>query len=168
LPVITGIGHSTNFTVSEMVAHYAAITPTDTANFLLEKQISFAEQLDYFQNSIVRMAGQKLIAERRNIQQLSQLIKNSRDKLVLSHRRQLDYFVQQITHASQQFIRQHTHSVELAKEKIRLLNPKTILKRGFSITSKNGIIVKSSKTLKQGDVLKTVFANGEIESVVNQ
>ncbi len=166
LPVITGIGHSTNFTVSEMVAHHAAITPTDTGNFLLEKQLFFVNQLEYFQDSIAGFAGQKLIAERQNIQQLSQHIKNSTDKLVLSHRRQLKDFAQQMAYLSQQFIRQHTHSIQLTKEKIRLLNPQNILMRGFSITMKNGKIVKSSKSLKQGDILKTVFANGETTSIV--
>ncbi|MCL2413525.1 MAG: hypothetical protein FWC98_05255, partial [Bacteroidales bacterium] len=123
LPVITGIGHSTNVTVSEMVAFYAAITPTDTANFLLEKQLFFANQLVYFRNNIAGFSGQALTLARQNIQ--------------------------------------------LTKEKIRLLDPKNILKRGFSLTTKNGKLVKSSKKLKQGDVLTTLFADGETTSVVN-
>jgi exodeoxyribonuclease VII large subunit len=167
LPVITGIGHSTNFTVSEMVAHHAAITPTDTGNFLLEKQLFFAEQLDYFQNNIAGFAGQTLVSARQNIQRISQLIKNSTDKLVVSNRQKLEYFRQQLVYSSQQFFAQHRHDVKLTKEKIRLLNPKNILKRGFSITSKNGNLVKSSKELKKGDILKTVFANGETVSIVN-
>ncbi|MCL2416373.1 MAG: exodeoxyribonuclease VII large subunit [Bacteroidales bacterium] len=122
LPVITGIGHSTNVTVSEMVAYYAAITPTDTANFLLEKQLSFADKLEYFQNNIAGFAGQTLTLARQNIQ--------------------------------------------LTKEKIRLLDPKNILKRGFSLTTKNGKLVKSSKGLKQGDVLKTMFSDGEATSII--
>jgi exodeoxyribonuclease VII large subunit len=166
LPIITGIGHSTNFTVSEMVAHHAAITPTDTGNFLLEKQSFFAEQLAYFQNSIAGFAGQTLISARQNIQQISQQIKNSTDKLVSSNRQKLEYFTRQLVYSSQQFLSEHRHDVNLTKEKIRLLNPKNILKRGFSITSRNGEVVKSSKTLKKGDILKTLFASGETTSVV--
>ena len=167
LPIITGIGHSTNFTVTEMVAHHAAITPTDTGNFLLDKQLFFAEQLDYFQNNIAGFAGQTLISARQNIQQISQLIKNTTDKLVLSNRQKLDYFTRQLIYSSQQFFSQHTHNMQLTKEKIRLLDPKNILQRGFSITSKNGEIVKSAETLESGDVLRTVFAEGEITSIVN-
>jgi len=123
LPIITGIGHATNVTVSEMVAYYAAITPTDTANFLLEKQVFFANQLAHFRDNIAGFAGQTLNLARQNIQ--------------------------------------------LTKEKIRLLDPKNILKRGFSLTTNNGKLVKSAKKLKKGDVLTTVFSDGETTSIVN-
>jgi len=167
LPVITGIGHSTNFTVCEMVAHHAAITPTDTGNFLLEKQVFFVKQLTYFQNSIAGLAGQTLISARQNMQRISQVLKNATDKLVLSNQQKLNYFSRQLAYSSQQFIHQHTHNLQLSKEKIRLLNPQNILQRGFSITTKNGKLLKSAKSLTQGDVIRTVFANGEVSSTVN-
>ncbi len=42
LPVITGIGHSTNFTVAELVAHRNAITPTELGNFLIQSFHDFS------------------------------------------------------------------------------------------------------------------------------
>ncbi len=161
LPVITGIGHSTNFTVSEMVAHYAAITPTDTANFLLEKQNTFAEQLSYFQNSIAENAGQTLLSARKNIEQLSQHLKTSSDKLITFNRHRLDDSSKKLFYSARQFLHIQQHSLQLTTEKIRLLNPQNILNRGFSITYKDGELVRSAKALKNGDVLRTVFADGE-------
>jgi exodeoxyribonuclease VII large subunit len=166
LPVLTGIGHSSNFTVCEMVSHHAAITPTDTANFLLGKQQFFIKQLEYFQNNIAGFAGQTLISARQNIQYLSQLLKNSTDKLVHTNRRQLQDFSRQLQYSTQYFIDEQSHHLQLTKEKIRLLDPSNILKRGFSITSKNGVAIKSAKQLQQGDVLRTLFADGETTSVV--
>jgi exodeoxyribonuclease VII large subunit len=45
LPVLTGIGHATNITVSEMVSHTYGITPTAVAEVLLNKALDFAEKL---------------------------------------------------------------------------------------------------------------------------
>lgn len=50
----------------------------------------------------------------------------------------------------------------------KLLSPEHILKRGYSITLKNGKAVKSASSLKPGDVITTRFAKGEIESTVNK
>ncbi len=54
VPIITGIGHATNETVVEMIAHKNAITPTDLANFLLERFDAFAKPV---------LAAEEVIAE---------------------------------------------------------------------------------------------------------
>jgi exodeoxyribonuclease VII large subunit len=54
IPVLTGIGHSTNETVSEMVAYKNAITPSELADFLLQKFHNFAIPVDQAQERIVR------------------------------------------------------------------------------------------------------------------
>src|SRR5690606_14823141 len=54
LPVLTGIGHSTNETVSEMVAYKNAITPSELADFLIQKFHQFAIPLDQSQEGSFR------------------------------------------------------------------------------------------------------------------
>ncbi len=58
LPVITGIGHSTNETVTEMVAHTNKITPTDVAYFIIGK---FSEQLVRLQDIASQLSAQALM-----------------------------------------------------------------------------------------------------------
>jgi exodeoxyribonuclease VII large subunit len=59
IPVITGIGHATNETVAEMIAFKNAITPTDLANFLIEKFNAF--------NFPLRTAEEKVVEKSRRI-----------------------------------------------------------------------------------------------------
>lgn len=54
LPVITGIGHSTNETVAEMISFKNAITPTELADFLLQKFHNFSVPVNEAQQSIIR------------------------------------------------------------------------------------------------------------------
>lgn len=51
---------------------------------------------------------------------------------------------------------------------VRLLNPENILKRGFTLTLKDGKIVKSVNELKRGEVLTTRFSDGDIHSKITQ
>lgn len=54
LPVITGIGHATNMTVSEMVAHTNAATPSELADVLMERFENFDKALAYFTSRIAK------------------------------------------------------------------------------------------------------------------
>lgn len=62
IPVITGIGHATNETVAEMVSHKNAITPTDLANYLLERFHDFAGPVRQAEEIILER-GRRLLRE---------------------------------------------------------------------------------------------------------
>ena len=60
------------------------------------------------------------------------------------------------------------HRIEILGQRLRLLDPSLLLKRGFSITLCNGKIIRNAKDLKMGDTLTTRFEKGEVESKVNR
>src|SRR5690606_29659026 len=64
IPVLTGIGHSTNETVSEMVAYQNAITPSELADFLIQRFHRFAEPVNQAREIITRRAKQLITQER--------------------------------------------------------------------------------------------------------
>src|SRR5690606_10620998 len=63
IPVLTGIGHSTNETVSEMVAYQNAITPSELADFLIQRFHQFAVPLAHAQETILLKTRQLLQAQ---------------------------------------------------------------------------------------------------------
>ena len=58
------------------------------------------------------------------------------------------------------------HRMELMEEKLRMLDPTLLLKRGYSITLHNGRAVRDPQTLQKGDEIETRLALGTIKSVV--
>jgi exodeoxyribonuclease VII large subunit len=84
LPVLTGIGHSTNETVAESIAFKNAITPTDLADFLLQQFHNFSVTVTRAQNSIFNKAVDMVNQHKSNIKSTARLanliIKNSLDK----------------------------------------------------------------------------------------
>ena len=64
IPVLTGIGHSTNETVAEMVAFKNAITPTELADFLIQKFHNFAVPVQKAQDSIIDKCSQLIRDEK--------------------------------------------------------------------------------------------------------
>lgn len=71
IPVLTGIGHSTNYTVSEMVAYKNAITPSELADFLIQKFHNFSVPIDKAAESIQQLISTRFKEERNTLAQMA-------------------------------------------------------------------------------------------------
>ena len=146
LPVLTGIGHSTNLSVTDMVAHTYNITPTDVAFALIGYFQTFDEKVQECQSRIVEVSRRLLVDEQAKILRMTESVR-----------------MMPVVRLTEQQGR-----VGVMEEKVRLLHPDNILKRGFSITRHNGKVITNAKTLKSGDELQTQVYEGEVTSVVRQ
>ena len=144
LPVITGIGHSTNETLAEMVAWQNKITPTDVAYFILDRFENFFHRTELAARKIHSLGNQFL-------NQQSQRLDFTSDRLQM---------------ASQNLLRHAGIRLDRLSDKVHLLNPSSILKRGYSITQINGKALTDSHLLKPGDQIETIFFNGKATSII--
>jgi len=87
---------------------------------------------------------------------------------VLKSKNQLKQFQHLIKIRTIETIRTEKKNLNLIQEKLRLVDPQNILKRGYSLTMLNGKIVKSVQTVKEGDLLETRLSDGTIESKVEK
>ena len=81
-------------------------------------------------------------------------------------KRQLSDFEERLPRASQMLLRKRLDECAFLDEKLRLLSPENILKRGYSITLKDGRAVTQASALQPGDQLVTRFYEGEVVSTV--
>jgi len=65
-------------------------------------------------------------------------------------------------------IQKEKKNLNSIQEKLRLIDPQNILKRGYSLTMMNGRIIKSVQQLKKDDQLETRLSDGIIESKVEK
>ena len=210
LPVLSGIGHSTNETVTEMVSFANKITPTEVAYFLIGQFEQFENELTEYQQLIKRCASAVVERERQSLNLLrhrmqlmtKQLLERENaeirfveEKLHLLFTSRLEYFKNKLIEY-QYFIREYTAStmarerqnldllnermhlttkqllekknveVQFMEEKIHLLNPMNILRRGFSITRKGGVLVTDASQLSKGDEIETTLYEGVVKSTV--
>lgn len=125
LPVFTGIGHSTNETVVEMVAHTNAITPTELADFLLGKFRNFAEPVNEARQKLSRLSFQLIGYERQQLLEEIRYFKSvslnhiNHNKIVLSG------LIQQFRHHSQNYLRESDVNI---KQMIYVLKTLPVLK----------------------------------------
>ena len=188
LPVITGIGHDRDESILDMVSHTRVKTPTAAAAFLIDHAQTVLDSLNDAQQHIVSFARQKLttlnsqfsilqaaiprlfsVVRTRQDAQLGQLFQRL-TSLMLQHtasqQLRLDALAPRLPLAASRRLTVEQHRLELAAEKLKMLDPRLLLQRGYSITLKDGHAVSDAATLSPGDVVETRLAKGTIKSTV--
>ncbi len=96
LPVITGIGHSTNLTVVQMVAFANKITPTEAGHFLIQQFHNFAVRLEGAEVKITRYAREMLMAEKQSFSQQVKMFSVHAHNLFDRYKSQWVYLVKRL------------------------------------------------------------------------
>lgn len=168
LPIISGIGHERDVTVIDAVAHTRVKTPTAAAEFLISKVYDSASELTSLEQRLFEEANlmiqheQQWLAERsKNMIHASNIF--IRDELAL-----IQQWSAILKHGSEKLMLSEKHFMGGKAQYISMVSPENILKRGYSLTLKDGKIVKSIKQLSADDVIETRFADGKTESVIKK
>lgn len=190
LPILTGIGHERDDTVVDLVAHTRLKTPTAVAAFLIERMDQAALALENVRQAVVRIASERMRTEKQTLQRYTSRIplvvgqRLERNRALLQqlggrlpslaqgfvHRKQLavDRFTLQLRSAATNRLNEKQRFLQLQEQFVRLASPDYILRRGYSLTLRNGQIVKRAEELRPGERLTTRFMDGEVQSVVEE
>lgn len=167
LPILTGIGHERDDTVLDSVAHTRVKTPTAAAELLIQCLAEVAERLDELVVRLRQGAIALLEREKIKLADLQQRIPLRIGQQLLEARMNLLAIRKDLLQAVSTFLSQHRHKLALLKQRVEDTSPERLLKRGYSITLKDGKVVTDATDLKPGDELVTCLANGEVKSIVN-
>jgi exodeoxyribonuclease VII large subunit len=107
LPVITGIGHSTNETVTEMVSFKNAITPTDLADFLIQKFHNFSVPLKNAQDIILNRFNRLILDEKSRIMTTVRHFKTETFSRLAQNRYEIKQEVSSLHRQAVFYVKQH-------------------------------------------------------------
>jgi exodeoxyribonuclease VII large subunit len=117
IPVITGIGHSTNFTIAEMVAHQNGITPTDTAMIIIQQFEKFEQQLINAQNTFIQFLKQYISQQNHLLSELNQQLVYISQNILHENLTALNEFEQNLKNLSKNIInKKEKHLIQLANK----------------------------------------------------
>ncbi len=212
LPIITGIGHERDFSISDMVANQNLKTPTATAEFLISCFINFHTQINELQSLLTKLASNFTNTEKEKLNILSERLKFITQNKIQLNKNIFENINTQLLYQAQNFIKRKQNKLTLYKQiitektfkatnnelqklmfkevalknaslallqheklklenisqKIKAIDPKHILQRGFSYTMHNGKIVKNASALKNNDEITTVFYKGTAKSIIKK
>lgn len=187
LPIITGIGHERDDTVIDLVAHTRVKTPTAAAEFLVNHLRQTAEQLENYAYYIRQEVPARLNREKERLERCitriparvqMRLQREDFRRERLAKRMEMAWqsrlareqyrleLSSRLSVALQARLLKEKHRLDLLEKSVEAASPDLLLKRGYSITLKDGKAVTDASLLKPGDRVVTRVAKGQFSSEV--
>ena len=166
LPVITGIGHERDDTVLDSVAHTRVKTPTAAAEFLINRMNDAADGLESLACRLYDGVRNLLVQEHQRLASCKNRIPSAAYSRISDAKLSLLTVRKDIVQAATAFLSHRQHRLELLRQRLADASPEKQLARGYSITLKNGKVVKDATLLNEGDKITTRLYKGEVVSVV--
>ncbi len=190
LPVFTGIGHLRDESILDMVAFQSLKTPTAVAAYFVDRLSSVYEHLMQLEERLLNLTTQRMkyenlrfthlmektpilfrLVSSRQLQKIRQLqvrLNDSARLCIEKNRRQLLILESSLMPHARNIIQTQTHRLQLINERLKVNDPKIILKRGFSITTIDGRIVKDASQLSEGQSVTTQLEKGSFTSEIKK
>ena len=189
VPIISGVGHETDFTMADFVADVRSPTPTAAAEMAsqplqvwhdaleqmrdrlgsavhrhLDRQ---AQRVDTLASRLGRPSA-RLSAHRLALARLGQQLAFGRTHALREHRLSLLRLAERLPQAGSHHLQQNRERLARAQLRLKLLDPRLVLERGFAwLTDEEGAAITSVKQVQSGQVLVATLADGEATMTVS-
>ena len=188
LPIITGIGHERDESILDMVSHMRVKTPTAAAAFLISHLKEVLDAINDAQDRIAAFTQRKLSEYKAQLSAMAEVLPRVFSTIKTKQEARLDSLYSRITSHTLQIVSNYRssianlenclpillerrmmkekHQLQLFEEKAKSLDPALMLHRGYSMTMKDGRIVRDASLLQSGDEIETLLEKGTIKSIV--
>lgn len=168
LPIIVGVGHETDRSVADDVAHDAAKTPTACARFFIDRTDQFCARVDAAAHGIARTSDRTLTAANASLVDARSRLARSAIRTVERESLRLELAHDGIGRSAERVIERLETQLDAWSTRLTDLDPATTMARGWSITrGADGRAVRSATDIVPGDTLRTTLADGVLRSTVD-
>ena len=168
LPVISGIGHETDFTIADFVADQRAPTPTAAAELAVPEQALVLRQLAQQQHRLQRACQRRLADLQQSLDRLAHRLVHPAENLA-RQREKLDQLQQRLQRASQRLHEQRHARLLRLMDNLKQLDPLAVLDRGYSLVRRaDGSLLRSAGEVRAGEAITIHPALGAIEATIDR
>ena len=167
IPIISAVGHETDFTIADFVADLRAPTPSAAAELAVPDIFELKQKIQNYQNryrialkkklEVMKLRLEKVMKSRAFTDPKRKIIDNS----IL-----LDNLVKRLEKTIKDLQNSKTNKYNELIAKLDTLSPLKTLIRGYSLTEKDGQIVKSVKQINKGDLISIRFTDRKKEAEI--
>lgn len=192
IPIISSVGHETDFTISDFVADLRAPTPSGGAELAVPDQYELFNYLNQLESSSKTSLVRLLKMKKERLERLkgsyvfkdplrlteskSRRYDHLRDKLELlsplnrisSSKEQVNHLTMNLTNYFERYLTKRQNDYYLSINKLELLNPLSIMKKGYSVTKRQGKIINSVSKIDINDELEIALQDGSVKATVNE
>ena len=167
IPVISAVGHETDFTICDFVSDLRAPTPSAAAELAVPDKQELLQYYDSQKQYLSTLIDSRISDYKNSLSQsVSTLSSLSPQNKLRNIESELAINTHRLTSLSNQIFENKKQEISLLASRLESLNPVSILKRGYSVVTKDDKTVTSVKDVKDGDTLAIDVTDGRIISGV--
>lgn len=167
IPIISAVGHETDFTIADFVADLRVPTPSAAAEMAVPNEIELKSSLQMTSGKLLASLNHLCQIKRSKLEQVTSSKAFREFSSVLDDKRLLvDSLIRECILVCERIITKERNRYVSFASKLEAMNPMSVLNRGYSIVTKNSISVKSAAELSVGDRLNLVLSDGSVDCQV--
>lgn len=160
MPVVSGVGHETDFTISDFAADRRAPTPTAAAEMVTPERAALLQRVALAHQRLQRQMRNQLSQRQQQLDYLARRLLSPLQQ-VQQRRLHLDQLAMRLKHAMAQGMARRQQQLLRLQQNLSHLNPHAVLERGYSLVqTTTGKVVTDSRQLAPDDQVMLTFASG--------
>jgi len=170
IPVISAVGHETDFTIADFAADLRAATPSAAAEIVAAREDQICSALDHLGRQLVRLTKFQVINLRARVQEqaLSQAFDEVKSQLN-NARARFDAASTSCDAAMEFKLQQGRERLALAAASLDALSPLGVLQRGYAIAQDaSGRLLRDAATVAEGDAVSVRLAKGKLKTRIER
>lgn len=169
LPVISAVGHETDFTIADLVADKRAATPSHAAEMAVPSLADMEARFALMESSMKQRLNMALKMRRDRLQKLKEsYVFTQKDRLFRSQNQNLDLLQQRLNKSFFESYESKKNNYHLLREKLAVLSPLNTLERGYSICLKDQHSLRCSGEAAKGDTVTVQLHQGYLHCTVDE
>jgi len=167
VPVISGVGHEVDFTITDFVADVRTPTPSAAAELATPDRREIGQYLYSYQFALSDAARQITSDLRSELQRQQWALERlSPQAAVNNYRQNLDTLLSRSHRAIRHTLQLQRERVNNLSAQLETLNPQATLSRGYAIVQKGNVVVMQADQVSPGDDITVQVSNGEFGAKV--
>ncbi len=169
IPIISAVGHETDYTISDFVADLRAPTPSAAAELAVPDMAELQGVMGRYQELLALGLTRKVQSEEQKLERLSRSMVLKQPMTMLDpYMQRLDTLEHRLQLSALRNLEQHKGAFSNLAGRLDAYSPLGVLNRGYAIAKKQDTIIRNAKQLSVGDTLQLRFGSGNAVCTVEQ
>ncbi len=169
IPVISAVGHETDYTISDFVSDLRAPTPSAAAELCVPSLLDMEYRLEHIKNKMAKDIKARLDKQGAALENISRTRHFRSPEMIYDKKKvDLDYIVERMVKKMSENMQSNRKTIEMTGRNLFNLNPLSILSRGYSVAQKKGVALKSADDVIEGETINVMLSDGMLECSVDK
>ena len=169
LPVISAVGHETDYTIADLVADQRAATPSHAAELAVPALSDLRKHLAMLNHSLDSQVSFRISSYHDRLKKIAEsYIFQQKDQLFRNQIQQVDMLSQRLDAVFQESYQEKKNNYRILAEKLAMLSPLHTLERGYSICLKDGKLLHDASATEKGDSVIVQLSKGHLKCRIEE